>query len=750
MCLAGEHLQDENDGIDLQRLTDAFPKEKDEWEHGALMPLWVTLRDFAARGLPADGRPAAVKDLWDFVAQDLERRGLGNSIEWLKRTFSSQKGILLLDGLDEVPEADKHREQIKQVVEGFVEAYQDCRIVVTSRTYAYQNQDWRLRQDLAHETVIAPFSQKQIAYFVDHWYEYRRQQQSMAASDADAKARQLKQAIARSDRLQKLAERPLLLTLMAALHAWRGGELPKKRIKLYEQTTELLLERWERRKRLPDTAEDQLSSVTEEFGIDTDQLLEIFYQLAFEAHKNQPELRETADIEEDRLFLVLHKQSGKKYLDIDRLIGFLSDRAGLLVARGNEIYTFPHRTFQEYLAACHLVRHKNFPKNIAGLARQDPDRWREVVLLAGAKTDNDGLFWRLVDLLCCREVTVNGLMPEDTWGALFAGQILEESGNLEQSQLDEPDRQTVDRVRTWLVEILTARKPSEETPLPPLERSRAGNLLAVLGDPRPGVGTTEAGLPDIEWCSVPAGTFWMGSDRERDSQAFSDETPRHSVTLDAYDISRYPVTNGQFRLFVLDGGYTEDYKQCWTKKGWDWKRARKIEGPAIFGDAFDSDNHPVVGVSWYEAVAFCQWASRKFQELGEAGVRLPTEAEWEYAARGADGRIYPWGDEIDPELANYSGTELGCTSAVGCFPKGISAFGCEEMAGNVWEWCWDWYAVYTINAQSNPTGRPSGAYRVGRGGCWGFSAGDCRSAYRFRWLRPGDRLDDLGFRVVRT
>ncbi|MCP4288866.1 MAG: formylglycine-generating enzyme family protein, partial [Gammaproteobacteria bacterium] len=219
-----------------------------------------------------------------------------------------------------------------------------------------------------------------------------------------------------------------------------------------------------------------------------------------------------------------------------------------------------------------------------------------------------------------------------------------------------------------MVAILTEQQPSE-TPFPVVERALAGNILAHLDDPRPGVGLREDGLPDIVWCDVPAGEFLMGSDPKKDKEASDWEQPQHEVRLSAYCIDRYPVTNAQYRAFVENGGYTERWQKCWTPEGWEWKEKKNVEGPNVWGGLFDLENHPVIGVSWYEAVAFCNWLTLCLREQGKLsdgqGIRLPTEAEWEKAARGHDGRIYPWGNEkITPELVNYGDTGLGATSAV--------------------------------------------------------------------------------------
>ncbi|MCP4285430.1 MAG: formylglycine-generating enzyme family protein, partial [Gammaproteobacteria bacterium] len=203
-----------------------------------------------------------------------------------------------------------------------------------------------------------------------------------------------------------------------------------------------------------------------------------------------------------------------------------------------------------------------------------------------------------------------------------------------------------------------------------------------------------------------------------------------------YCLSRYPVTNAQYRAFIADEGYTERWRECWTDGGWEWREKKSVTEPRWRGGEFDLPNHPVVEVFWYEAVAFCEWLTHRLRARAELSVvqsvRLPTETEWEKAARGEDGREYPWGNEnITPERANYNDTGLGATNTVGCFPRGVSPYGCEEMAGNVWEWCQNLYSS-------------SGSGRVLRGGYWGDGAGGCRSAFRYGG-GPGLRGSFIGF-----
>jgi len=224
--------------------------------------------------------------------------------------------------------------------------------------------------------------------------------------------------------------------------------------------------------------------------------------------------------------------------------------------------------------------------------------------------------------------------------------------------------------------------------------------------------------PRIVWIEVPAGEFLMGSDPQADPDADSDEMPQQRVYLNAFYISKTEITNHQ-------------YKQC--------VRAKVCEEPRGLAHYQDLNyaHHPVVYVSWFGARAFCEWV----------GGRLPTEAEWEYAARGPDGHIYPWGND-SPTCARSNFWECsGDTASVWERTDGASWCGVYAMAGNVWEWVNDWYGEYSSTAQKNPTGPERGVGRVLRGGAWLYFAGSVRSANR-NWGTPVSSDLSLGFRCA--
>ncbi len=313
-------------------------------------------------------------------------------------------------------------------------------------------------------------------------------------------------------------------------------------------------------------------------------------------------------------------------------------------------------------------------------------------------------------------VTIPTPKPEADYAAIIAQM---------QARLEEQDRK--------LVEF---RKPLEPVPTPTiLKRSPI----------------------DFDWVTIPAGEFWMGSDKAKDKDAFDDEMPQHKLHLPSYKIARIPVTVAQFEQFVK----ATKYKTTAEEQGSAWNLAEKdgkwqyveIKGAywaaprGASSDVKQKANHPVTCVSWPDAQAFCNWAE----------VRLPSEAEWERAARGTEGRIYPWGNQTpDATLCNFN-MNVKDTTAVGNYPKGASGEGLLDMAGNVWEW--------TINLWGNDGSKPEFGYpyvvgdrrenlragddirRVVRGGSFNYNLRVVRCASR-SWLSPRERLNDSGLRVV--
>ena len=236
---------------------------------------------------------------------------------------------------------------------------------------------------------------------------------------------------------------------------------------------------------------------------------------------------------------------------------------------------------------------------------------------------------------------------------------------------------------------------------------------------------------------IPAGSFTMGTDDPR----ATDERPGHQVFLSAFYIDKCEVTNAHFRSFAEATGYLTTAEQEGTTErqdGIDW---RHPEGPD--SDISQRLDHPVVYVSWHDARAYCTWK----------GKRLPTEAEWEKSARGTDGRMWPWGEVYEEGRANTWGREDGHekTGPVAAFPSGASPYGVLDMAGNVWEWCADWYVqdYYARGVDKDPQGPEKGCFKILRGGSWINPESVLRSSNRFEIL-PVDRGPYVGFRCARS
>lgn len=255
-------------------------------------------------------------------------------------------------------------------------------------------------------------------------------------------------------------------------------------------------------------------------------------------------------------------------------------------------------------------------------------------------------------------------------------------------------------------------------------------------------------LTTIEWVEIPAGEFLMGSTKEEAEIAYTDaklrssllekhtfdaEVPQHTVLLSTYQISRYEITNAQYRAFIEE-----------TER----PTPRGHHGEEIWKDEnFNADTQPIVGVTWFDAQAFAEWI----------GGSLPTEAQWEHAARGSEGRVYPWGN-APPKARHHANfaRRFNKPTPVGQFTDGSSPNGVFDLAGNVWEWCLDeydpsFYKQSNKKVRQNPINlrfRDVLRARVIRGGAWDVGSAFLRSGLRFKFY-PLDSTDTIGFRVVR-
>jgi len=262
----------------------------------------------------------------------------------------------------------------------------------------------------------------------------------------------------------------------------------------------------------------------------------------------------------------------------------------------------------------------------------------------------------------------------------------------------------------------------------------------------PTTGQTRIDAKGIEQVWVPPGSFQMGTGDATIEHlkslnppgwvagAMNRERPQHEVHIShGYWIDKYEVTNQAFQAFVDDGGYLKE--EYWSEAGWKWLGQKDVDQLPRYCQGNKPEN-PVACVTWYEAEAYARWR----------GGHLPTEAEWEYAARGPESLIYPWGNEFDASLCNVV-TGIGL-EPVGSYPGGASWVGALDMAGNAMEWVQDWLATYPEEAVDDPTGPESGTIKVEKGGWWGGNYFVARSAYRHFEDPPEYGDHHIGFRVA--
>ncbi len=711
-----------------------------------LIPIRVILRQ-AARQLEPGQEQGKAGLLWQAVHVEMSdilgKATADQLLPYLQEQVERRGALVLLDGLDEVPEANQRRRCLLESIQEWSETLpEQTRFLLTARPYAYVG---AFRLPEFQEVALAPFSQEQAENFIAQWYRAVRAAQSWEEEKANEKTSQLIEAMRERPQLADLASRPLLLTLMATLHTHRG-RLPDNRADLYEGSVVLLLDRWQTQRQVRGLIEPGIERA---LGLGETVLRRAVETLAYETHVRQgaevseregEAARQAADIPYEQIvtiFLPLLPPGA----DVRDLVKYLEERAGLLIARKEGMYAFLHRSFQEYLTACHLsyIR-SDFDKALKEKLQEDLDWWREVFLLSVGR-ENFSRISNAVQLL-------HYLIPKDPGTsnsdldyrlAMLGAQAALELRLLETApKNDAYYDELLKRLRGWLTHLV------EQGKLPAIERLRAANSLGKLGDPRfdetrwhlPALlrGQPEPLLGFVKIWGGKMPDFWMG---------------------------RYPVTNAQYRDFIEADGYNSE--KYWTPAGWAWRngkepdqsmldgymesaqkrireRARsKPSQPAYWNDPqWAALTRPVVGVSWYEAMAYCQWLDEQLRASqpdlfphNHYVLRLPTEAEWMQAASG-NKREWAWGNEWQDDHANTDKANLRQTSPVGMFPLGKTPeTGLLDITGNVWEWSADWYE--------------KGKYRSLRGGSWYDSGRYARCALRDRNL-PGNFDFDFGFR----
>ncbi len=580
--------------------------------------------------------------------------------------------MLLLDGLDEVSNEDE-REVVRQAVEDLANGRPDMRVIVTCRTAAYKGHT-ALGGDF-RDVVVTPLDDEHIRDMVGRFYQCIYPDQT---NQAEASTKELMDGVAQLEKArssqQRLIDSPLMVRMLLIVH-YNDRRMPEQRAELYMKAAETMIQL----DYLPDVEVQQELKIA--VGNSWTDQYEMVQHLAFHMH-HQGE-NQGREIDEDGLRGAFAETDYAGFAGA--LVDYTRNRGGLLEERLG-MYRFIHLGFQEYLAARYLIEVIGGLGGVEAVARFFEDGpileswWREPALLipgycaASSKSLLARNFLRRLAGLTRKP----GLPPLSPEAQLAAAEIAG-SAALDLREADEKLRADL---AARLAELY--QQAQVMAVAPPVRRAAAGVALSRLGDLRKGVGITltpspspggrgEA-IPDIDWVPIPDdGEFIYGEGENL-----------RKLRLPPYKISRYPITYAQFQAFVdAPDGFRDP-------RWWEGLAADEDHRRAPDEQRFKYANHPREDVSWYDAVAFCRWLSDK---LGES-VSLPTEQEWEKAARGRDGREYPWGNgylagyaNINETMGDAGPTYLGMTSAVGAYPQGASPYGVMDMSGNVWEWC---------------------------------------------------------------
>jgi formylglycine-generating enzyme required for sulfatase activity len=705
------------------------------------LPILLPLRNLGAylkANYPTDDGTEGHGRLLEFLREYLRGERIDIPDDFFDASLTVGQAVVLFDGMDEVGEFDLRR-RVARLIEAFGSAYPQCRMVVTSRIVEYAGAA-RLGTDFT-TTTIRDFTLADVEQFLTHWHRLVAIGQMGPGEStkhfAALQTRHLMESIRANLRLRELAINPLMLTVIALVHRDRT-KLPERRAELYAEAVDVLLGKWDEARGV----EEVRIFDARPFDItDRRMLLQSIALRMHEAgHREIAVDYLLAQLEEAFAKITTDARAGER--TAERFLSVIKERTGLLVEAGQGVYRFSHLTFQEYLAAVEVAeRHDYAAYTLAHAA--DPF-WREVILLEAGylSTKNQAKTTHLITAIADAQRE-----PELFHNLVLAAECVRDVGatrvegkmavGLTQKLQQELERPIPERWTGWATVLGRVIGADERRKAILRRRIAAATALSRIETGNFGTGSPHWSPPYGEpvWVTIPAGEFWMGSDPD-DPMAVDAEKPAHRLFLLEFQIARTPITNAQYLSYVEATG---------AKMPDDWEDGQPPK---------DKLNHPVVYVTWHDAYAYCRWLS---QATGKA-IGLPSEAEWEKAARGSqDKRSYPWGDAFDMLKCNSHELGFGDTTPVGVFLAGASPYGCLDMAGNVWEWtCSLWgeniekphftYPYVREDGRENMNA-PNDILRVLRGGAFSLVRWGVRCAARFGYF-PFSSYRGLGFRVV--
>ena len=699
------------------------------------LPILVEVRDFAMKML-SDTKEQGSSEIFLKYLQKfyLEENEILN--DYFLKNLSEGGCILIFDGLDEIAVSinnnetlNQKRDQIRATIESITRRFSKCRVIVTSRFVGYS--DWQLKN---YEIVnIMPLNDTEVKRILVSLFIREGIEKDLIEKKCDLLLNHLQKIP------KKLREQPLFIVLLGLIYL-DNEELPKSRSEILSHSIKVLLKSWSKKY----NSAGDLSSFLGCSENDLQMALEnIAYKSLSEGNLTAYD-DEISNISKALIINELFEMQGDATAgQLGAILSYISINAGILNSPDAKNYKFAHRLFQEYLAASWISNQKKKEDLLVGLLEKSFITWQEVTLIFAdmlVKSDKENDLWALIDKLSS---------IQEKWSILILAKIIIEQ------------KISFDSEKRWILTIIHELRNtfiktlSSDSDFNSIERVEIALALNNINDTREGVSLDNNLIPNIKWCLInPQEKVHIGLNLDQipllniDSNqwSFSREQPSFLIDLKPFAISYYPITVKQFQAFIDDDlGYNNDL--WWTNEGKLWKI---VNFPPNTNNV--SANLPQNNVSWYEAVAFCNWLASKINKP----VRLPTEIEWEATAKRLTNSLFPWGNDIS--VRNKANTLIeGFDSIipVGCFDYDNSNFP-TDMIGNIWEWCStkaidengnDYKYPYTSLDGREDIEGSANIMRITRGGHYKLDYSRARCSYRGRDL-PSVKFERQGFRVA--
>lgn len=667
-----------------------------------VIPFLISLDSLGSfiKDLDINGKQGAANILIEYILQEYPQRRFGFNFDILEEIFSQGLGWLFFDGFDEI-DSENEKEKVSSLI-SYVFDYWNCKFVITSRPYALDEYNhFKDFQKIHIDTLHI----EQIEKYINNLAQIININQYIIDANGLINIIRSKQSI------NELARTPVMLTFICFIYFLKD-EIPENRFEIIEKIIAWLIKAKYKVKEKQDDIMKKYASIAREM---------------FDGSNSKKE------IEADILYAKYgEKQSKKTFLDTLKEVGIIVKNNE---NNKNEKYSFWHFCFEEYLVAKSLFEYAPVDNDYL-LAHWFDQDWREVIVFYSICQLKSGVYnmVEFIDFVCGYLLSLD--LNECIKGASLLGTIFKEVY---------PNTDFLNDSTNWnaLKRKLEIVFRDELPHISVKDKCNAATAYGLSGDER---------LFDFDktFVSVSGGHYFMGAQnlkpyrRKFDLKATEFEWPVKEVFIEGFEIRKYPITVEEFERFINDDGYMAS-KEIWTEEGIAWREDGKIKYPRNWRQQIYLRNSPVTGVSWFEAMAYCNWLTANSQ--GRYYYRLPSETQWEYAYH-----VLCRMERIDTYKMNcYENLDdIQTKTPIGIFPSSTSQDGLTDMLGNVEEWCRDSWCTSLYNCPLDGSAmknmEESGA--VTRGGSTIRTRRLCRYTYRAR-CNKNTRYDTIGFRIIR-